>query len=400
MALGVPSSASVRMGSACRLTAAIAIGAVPTSTMAKAATTAAERSAKDQARPVPPRRSADRPAAAAGRPAARTGGPVLRSPPGPGPWPGTRRRTTAPSAAWSSGRCRRPRGSPGPRRGPSRPGTARRGRPVRRGRVARRPLSSSAPMTARATHDEEVDRPAVGRVERAECAHPRREEAGLGRLRHGLDHAGQGAAAALPEAPARPGLEHRHADQEEAAHGEDRATETPMRRRVGQRDRHARGAIEEDGTGCAEEPGQPGRRSPRRPRRTPRRGGPSPRWPPRRAATTGPAGATSNQTPSPIWIQTVAAAAWTGWFDQMVTPLLTTCCTHGGDVLAAGWITPDGSPSGMEDCSCSSPSRTHRQSEPDPQDVPGQRLGTRGRREGNAVCPCPRAAGTAPSGRR
>jgi len=48
----------------------------------------------------------------------------------------------------------------------------------------------------------------------------------------------------------------------------------------------------------------------------------------------------------------------------MVTPLLTTCCTHGGDVLAAGWITPDGSPSGIDDCNCNSPSRIHRPPNP------------------------------------
>ena len=42
-AFGVPSSASVKIGSALRFTEAVAIGAAPTSTMARAATAAAER---------------------------------------------------------------------------------------------------------------------------------------------------------------------------------------------------------------------------------------------------------------------------------------------------------------------------------------------------------------------
>ena len=44
----------------------------------------------------------------------------------------------------------------------------------------------------------------------------------------------------------------------------------------------------------------------------------------------------------------MAAAAWMGWSDQMVTPLFTRCWTHAGELLADGSITPDGRPSGMD----------------------------------------------------
>ena len=48
----------------------------------------------------------------------------------------------------------------------------------------------------------------------------------------------------------------------------------------------------------------------------------------------------------------------------MSTPLLTMCCTHPGEVLAAGWITLDGRPRGIADWSWSSPSRIHRDPNP------------------------------------
>ena len=62
-----------------------------------------------------------------------------------------------------------------------------------------------------------------------------------------------------------------------------------------------------------------------------------------------PRGATSSQIPMPSWIHTAAAAASTGWSDQMVTPLLTRCCTHEGDVAAAGCTTPEVRPKGIPD---------------------------------------------------
>ncbi len=68
--------------------------------------------------------------------------------------------------------------------------------------------------------------------------------------------------------------------------------------------------------------------------------------------------------PRPSWIHTVAAAASIGWLDQMVTPLFTACCTHTGEVAADGWTTPEGSPKGIPDCSCKSPSRIHRRAKP------------------------------------
>ncbi len=101
-----------------------------------------------------------------------------------------------------------------------------------------------------------------------------------------------------------------------------------------------------------------------------------------------PRGATSSHRPIPTWIHTVADAAWIGWFDQMVTPLFTRCCTQPGDPLAAGWITPDGSPSGMEDWICSSPSKIQRAPKPIRRSrrAVGSGRGS-GRAEGNEVCP-------------
>ncbi len=60
----------------------------------------------------------------------------------------------------------------------------------------------------------------------------------------------------------------------------------------------------------------------------------------------------------PTWIHTVAVAAVTGWSDQMVAPVLTRCCTHPGDELAAGVRTPPGRPTGIELCTCNRPSNT------------------------------------------
>ena len=108
----------------------------------------------------------------------------------------------------------------------------------------------------------------------------------------------------------------------------------------------------------------PGRRCRRRPRRRPTPRDPNPGRPSRRTATTDRVGATRSHSPIPTWIHTVADAAWIGWFDQMAAPLFTRCCTQPGDALAEGWITPVGSPRGIEDWICSSPSKI--QSAPKP----------------------------------
>jgi hypothetical protein len=57
--------------------------------------------------------------------------------------------------------------------------------------------------------------------------------------------------------------------------------------------------------------------------------------------------ATSIQIPMPAWIHTAAAAAWTGWCDQAVTPQFTRCCTQCGELAAAGWMTCEGRPAGI-----------------------------------------------------
>src|ERR1039458_236958 len=71
-----------------------------------------------------------------------------------------------------------------------------------------------------------------------------------------------------------------------------------------------------------------------------------------------PLGATSRKTPRPIWIHTVAAAADTGRFDQMVAPTLAMCWTHPGDELAAGVSTVPGRPNGIDAWAWSRPSNT------------------------------------------
>src|SRR5664280_2833089 len=64
--------------------------------------------------------------------------------------------------------------------------------------------------------------------------------------------------------------------------------------------------------------------------------------------------------PTPTWIHTVAAAAETGWLDQMVAPALTRCWTQPGDEPAAGVRTPPGRPRGIDAWACRSPSKIHR----------------------------------------
>src|SRR5260221_4634708 len=55
----------------------------------------------------------------------------------------------------------------------------------------------------------------------------------------------------------------------------------------------------------------------------------------------GPRTAASIQIPIPAWIHTTAAPACSGGYDQHVPAQLTTCCTHGGDLVAVGAINFD-----------------------------------------------------------
>ena len=147
---------------------------------------------------------------------------------------------------------------------------------------------------------------------------------------------------------------------------------------LGQRDQHAGDAVEQHGPGRPEEPGRPGGEDAAEGlAEDPHDESPAGAGQARPAATTGPRGATISQRPSPTWIQTAADAAWIGWLDQMLTPLFTRCCTQPGEPAAAGCITLDGSPSGMEDWSWSSPSRIQRQPKPMRRMLPGGRFGRR-----------------------
>ena len=71
-----------------------------------------------------------------------------------------------------------------------------------------------------------------------------------------------------------------------------------------------------------------------------------------------------SQIPIPTWIHTAAAAAWTGWYDQVVPPQFTTCCTHPGELAASGAITCDGRPAAMAGCACNIPSKIHNRPNP------------------------------------
>ena len=98
--------------------------------------------------------------------------------------------------------------------------------------------------------------------ERAEVRDQSQQDVRLRCLRHVPDHAGEAArlakTRALPEPAARPRLQDRHADEEQAHDGEDEPAQA--RRGPGaqrQRDQAAGHAIEEHRSRCTEQPGEP-----------------------------------------------------------------------------------------------------------------------------------------------
>ena len=107
-----------------------------------------------------------------------------------------------------------------------------------------------------------------------------------------------------------------------------------------------------------------GRRGPRRPRRRPRPRDPNRPTPSRRTGTTGrvgrPATTGRSRSGSTRWPTPLGSGGSTRWS----TPVFTRCCTQPGEPLADGWITPDGSPSGMDDWTCRSPSKIQRAPKP------------------------------------
>ena len=195
-ALGVPSSASVRIGSALRFTEAVAIGAAPTSTMASAAT---------RSRPS----GGDSPASAWSHhpPGAAVRADSARRPPRPAPagagaassatWPGNREADDGQIAAHEEERHGKHGVGVGADAaeeaevldehpvGEAEPTNATRP-PAPDGAV---PVTA-VPRWRRARARRQVHPPSVGLVERGERPHPRREEVRLGRLRHLLHHAG------------------------------------------------------------------------------------------------------------------------------------------------------------------------------------------------------------------
>ena len=108
-----------------------------------------------------------------------------------------------------------------------------------------------------------------------------------------------------------------------------------------------------------------------------------------RTATTDRVGRPGATAPIPTWIHTVADAAWIGWFDQMVAPLFTRCCTQAGDDAGrrAG-SRPTGARAASRIWICSSPSKI--QSAPKPIRRIRRAAGSGeafGPRRGNEACP-------------
>jgi hypothetical protein len=60
----------------------------------------------------------------------------------------------------------------------------------------------------------------------------------------------------------------------------------------------------------------------------------------------------------------VAAPAWIGWYDHVVPPQLTTCCTQAGELAAEGSMTWDGRPTAMLGWACRIPSSSHSNPKP------------------------------------
>ena len=98
-----------------------------------------------------------------------------------------------------------------------------------------------------------------------------------------------------------------------------------------------------------------------------------------------PRGAASSHIPIPAWIQTEAAAAVTGWSDQMVPPALTRSWTQRGEACAAGSMTWDGRPPGIFGWACKRPSSSHKRPKP---------IRSTCRARGSAAGAGPAAAGT------
>ena len=78
----------------------------------------------------------------------------------------------------------------------------------------------------------------------------------------------------------------------------------------------------------------------------------------------GPCRANSSHRPIPTWIQTVAAAIWTGWYVHEVPPQFTRCRTQAGELVAEGSMICAGKPTGIAGCACRIPSKIHRRPKP------------------------------------
>ena len=130
-----------------------------------------------------------------------------------------------------------------------------------------RPVRKIAPIAGEHDHHHQVHREAVARRERPEVGQQGGQDVRLRGRGHLLDHAGQGARlaadGALPEAAARPGLQHRHADEEQP----DPAQQQPPEPRappgvLRQRDQRSGHHVDQHGPGRPGQPAQPGREDP------------------------------------------------------------------------------------------------------------------------------------------
>ena len=198
----------------------------------------------------------------------------------------------------------------------------------------------------------------------------------LRRARHGADHGGQRAGLsvqpALPEAAARPCLQHCHADEQQ------------RRGRPGSAGRAGRTA---SAGAAARSAGRPRSRTAAAPGAPNRNVRPGAKIPPKASPKTQttrpqpaltspaslddqPAGAAISHAPMPSWIHTAAAPAWIGWNDQAVPAQLTTCWTQTGELAAVGWITCAGQAGGHGRLRLQDPVEDPEDAEADPQQPP------------------------------
>ena len=295
--------------------------------------------------------------------------------PGParGPAPGSPPPPAAPSGSCCWGRCPGRRRSRSPRSAPSPPGRAPIvARTVRRSSPGRPPpaVSRPAPIDRQRDHREQVHREPVRRGERREAADPTGQKCGCGVA--AMDRTMPvsvprlAVQRALPEAASRPGLQHGHAEEEQA------------------QGRPAPSGPAAVPASCA----RAARSARRRRSRTPPRPG-APNSQVRPGAKIPPNASPNTQTTrpqpalaSPASLDHGRAARrsarprsrsgsrpprrrpGSGGTTSWCPAQFTMCWTQPGELAAAGSMTWEGSPAAMAGCACSRPSKIQMMPKP------------------------------------